>query len=140
MGRSLESCRVLDQGVHTTRVGFVELMIRSIKRLTKIPRLNFPGTHRSNNATAYLAPPRNPTDLEQRRRAWWMTLMFDRIVSVGGWPHSIDERDIGTEFPLKRTDFETEVRWIDLLPDKLGQADGAISGRSPFEPTRLDVQ
>ncbi|KIO24423.1 hypothetical protein M407DRAFT_26134 [Tulasnella calospora MUT 4182] len=34
--------------------------------------------------------------------------MFDRIVSVGGWPHSIDERDIGTELPLRRVDFEAE--------------------------------
>ncbi|KAG8898925.1 hypothetical protein FRB99_007038 [Tulasnella sp. 403] len=71
--------------------------------------LNFPGTHRSHNASPYLAPPRNPTDLEQRRRAWWMCLMFDRIVSVGGWPHSIDERDIGTELPLRRVDFEAET-------------------------------
>ncbi|KAG9015645.1 hypothetical protein FRB90_004598, partial [Tulasnella sp. 427] len=62
-----------------------------------------------HNASPYLAPPRNPTDLEQRRRAWWMCIMFDRIVSVGGWPHSIDERDVGTELPLRRVDFEAEI-------------------------------
>lgn len=38
-----------------------------------------------------------------------MTIMFDRIVSVGGWLHSVDERDIGTEFPLRSLDFEHGV-------------------------------
>ena len=38
-----------------------------------------------------------------------MTIMFDRIVSVGGWVHAVDERDIGTELPLRRMDFETDV-------------------------------
>ncbi|KAI0271381.1 hypothetical protein BC834DRAFT_922196 [Gloeopeniophorella convolvens] len=52
---------------------------------TAIPlRLNYPGT----------------------RRTWWMAVLFDRIVSVGGWVHAIDERDIGTELPLRSTDFE----------------------------------
>jgi hypothetical protein len=32
-----------------------------------------------------------------------------RIVSVGGWLHGIDERDIGTELPLRSVDFENEV-------------------------------
>jgi hypothetical protein len=35
--------------------------------------------------------------------------MFDRIVSVGGWLHGVDERDIGTEFPLRGVDFEQNV-------------------------------
>jgi hypothetical protein len=38
-----------------------------------------------------------------------MTIMFDRVVSVGGWLHSVDERDIGTEFPLRSMDFEQGV-------------------------------
>jgi hypothetical protein len=38
-----------------------------------------------------------------------MTVMFDRIVSMGGWVHSIDESDIGTELPLRMDDFEDEV-------------------------------
>ncbi|KAJ7837528.1 hypothetical protein B0H14DRAFT_2791028 [Mycena olivaceomarginata] len=49
-------------------------------------RLNYPGT----------------------RRTWWMTIVFDRIASVGGWIHAVDERDLGTELPLRNSDFESE--------------------------------
>ena len=42
--------------------------------------------------------------------------MFDRIVSVGGWLHSVDERDIGTELPLRMVDFESDVSVIGLFP------------------------
>ena len=76
-------------------------------------RLNYPGTFSAlggNAPGAYLAPPKDPRDLELRRRTWWMTVMFDRIVSVDGWLHGVDERDIGTEFPLRAVDFEAEVR------------------------------
>ncbi len=75
-------------------------------------RLNYPGTFSSqgvNAPGAYLAPPRDFKDLESRRRTWWMTIMFDRIVSVGGWLHGVDERDIGTEFPLRSVDFDEDV-------------------------------
>lgn len=76
-------------------------------------RLNFPGTHTKSGHTSpagYLPPPSNSLELELRRRAWWMSLVFDRVVSSGGWLHSIDERDVGTELPLRRMDFESEVR------------------------------
>ncbi|KAI0673525.1 hypothetical protein C8Q78DRAFT_969110 [Trametes maxima] len=74
-------------------------------------RLNYPGTFSAIGATpgAYLAPPKDLKDLESRRRTWWMTIMFDRIVSVGGWLHGVDEKDIGTELPLRRIDFETSA-------------------------------
>ncbi|KAJ7169961.1 hypothetical protein C8R46DRAFT_896723 [Mycena filopes] len=75
-------------------------------------RLNYPGTfttHGNNSPGAYLAPPRDFRDLESRRRTWWMTIVFDRIASVGGWIHAVDERDLGTELPLRNTDFESEV-------------------------------
>ncbi|TRM66190.1 hypothetical protein BD626DRAFT_486984 [Schizophyllum amplum] len=74
-------------------------------------RLNYPGTfctHGNNSPGAYLAPPKGFRDLESRRRTWWMTILFDRIVSVGGWLHAIDERDLGTEFPLRSYDFDAE--------------------------------
>ena len=77
-------------------------------------RLNYPGTFTATGASnpgAYLAPPKDLQELESRRRTWWMTIMFDRIVSVGGWLHGVDERDIGTEFPLRRIDYETNVRF-----------------------------
>lgn len=78
-------------------------------------RLNYPGTFSSQGGAtpgAYLEPPRDFKDLESRRRTWWMTIMFDRIVSVGGWLHGVDERDVGTEFPLRSVDFEQDVRTL----------------------------
>ncbi len=80
-------------------------------------RLNYPGTFSTlgdNSPGAYLAPPKDLRDLECRRRTWWMTILFDRIASVGGWIHAVDERDIGTELPLRTDDFEAEVRCCDL--------------------------
>lgn len=76
-------------------------------------RLNYPGTHSKPTGAApagYLPAPSTVKELELRRRTWWMSLVFDRIVSVGGWLHGIDERDIGTELPLRSVDFETDVR------------------------------
>lgn len=75
-------------------------------------RLNYPGTfstHSSSSPGGYLPPPRDFRDLETRRRTWWMSVIFDRIVSVGGWIHAIDEQDIGTELPLRGEDFNGEV-------------------------------
>ncbi|KAF9569661.1 hypothetical protein CPC08DRAFT_652540 [Agrocybe pediades] len=76
-------------------------------------RLNYPGTfstHGNNSPGAYLAPPKDLRDLESRRRTWWMTIIFDRIASVGGWIHAIDEQDLGTELPLRTEDFESEAQ------------------------------
>ena len=101
-------------------------------------RLNYPGTfstHGNNSPGAYLAPPKDMRDLESRRRTWWMTIMFDRIASVGGWIHAVDERDLGTELPLRTKDFESEVeipffRLLMLLTNNI------LSVSSPKQPTR----
>ncbi|CAL1695491.1 unnamed protein product [Somion occarium] len=88
-------------------------------------RLNYPGTfssHGANSPGAYLAPPRDFKELECRRRTWWMTIMFDRIVSVGGWLHGVDERDIGTELPLRCYDFENDTN-IPSNPQDLSTKD-----------------
>ncbi|KAG2159959.1 uncharacterized protein EDB93DRAFT_1073536 [Suillus bovinus] len=74
-------------------------------------RLNYPGTfstHITTSPGGYLPPPKDLIDLESRRRTWWTTIIFDRIASVGGWIHAIDERDIGTELPLRGEDFDSE--------------------------------
>lgn len=94
---------------------WVEVWIfASFQTRVAIPlRLNYPGTFSSCGSQtqgAYLAPPKNLRELECRRRTWWMTIIFDRIASVGGWIHAIDERDIGTELPLRMEDFESDVR------------------------------
>jgi hypothetical protein len=65
----------------------------------------------------YLAPPKDNRETETRRRAWWMAIMFDRIVSVGGWLHSVDERDIGTELPTTLINYETRVSQDALLSE-----------------------
>ncbi|EGO27168.1 hypothetical protein SERLADRAFT_366694 [Serpula lacrymans var. lacrymans S7.9] len=74
-------------------------------------RLNYPGTFSTQGYSfsgGYLPPPKDFRDLESRRRTWWMTIIFDRIVSFGGWLHAIDERDLGTELPVRGQDFEAE--------------------------------
>ncbi|TDL28495.1 hypothetical protein BD410DRAFT_226567 [Rickenella mellea] len=74
-------------------------------------RLNYQGTytlHGSSSPGAYLAPPQDLKDLEMRRRTWWMSIVMDRIASVGGWLHSIDEQDIATELPLTKVDFYSD--------------------------------
>jgi hypothetical protein len=81
-------------------------------------QLNFSGTfcaHNTAGSPAYLGPPKSLQDLELRRRTWWMTILFDRIVSVGGWIHGIDEKDIATELPLRVDDFELDVSDATLL-------------------------
>lgn len=91
-------------------------------------RLNYPGAFSAHNTMSpggYLPPPRDFRDLESRRRTWWMAIIFDRIVSVGGWIHAIDERDVGTELPLRGEDFDSEVNnlssdleslWAEIIP------------------------
>ena len=80
-------------------------------------KLNYPGTFpiqagALGGAGAFLPPPKDILDLESRRRTWWMTIMFDRIVSVGGWLHAVDERDLGTELPMRWDDFEARARHV----------------------------
>ncbi|EMD42229.1 hypothetical protein CERSUDRAFT_110761 [Gelatoporia subvermispora B] len=88
-------------------------------------RLNYPGTysaHGANAPGAFLAPPSDSRDRELRRRTWWMTIMFDRIVSVGGWLHGVEEKDIGTELPLRGIDFDEDAT-IESNPQDLAKPD-----------------
>lgn len=42
-----------------------------------------------------IAPPRDWTEGEERRRTFWMAYCIDRYASIGtGWPLTIDERDV----------------------------------------------
>ncbi|PAV22367.1 hypothetical protein PNOK_0232400 [Pyrrhoderma noxium] len=72
-------------------------------------RLNHKGTFSSSGTGspgAYLPPPRDAQELEMRRRTWWMSVVLDRVVSVGGWLHGVEYKHIATELPLRRDDFE----------------------------------
>ncbi|KAF8898643.1 hypothetical protein BD779DRAFT_26545 [Infundibulicybe gibba] len=102
-------------------------------------RLNYPGTfstHGNNSPGAYLAPPKDLLDLESRRRTWWMTIMFDRIASVGGWIHAVDERDLGTELPLRTDDFESEVS-VPSNPQSLASPDVFVRHPSQYTDSFL---
>ena len=75
-------------------------------------RLNHKGTFSSSGTGspgAYLPPPRDAQELEMRRRTWWMSVVLDRVVSVGGWLHGVEYKHIATELPLRRDDFENNV-------------------------------
>ncbi|OJD38624.1 c6 transcription factor [Diplodia corticola] len=54
-----------------------------------------------------LAPPRDWTEREERRRTFWMCFNVDRYASIGtGWPVAIDEQDILTNLPATDEAFE----------------------------------
>ena len=49
-----------------------------------------------------LPPPRDWTEKEERRRAFWMTFCVDRYASIGtGWPVLIDEKDVRFLSPFR---------------------------------------
>ncbi|KAK6363663.1 hypothetical protein TWF730_001084 [Orbilia blumenaviensis] len=47
-----------------------------------------------------IPPPKDWTELEERRRTFWIAFCTDRYASIGtGWPMQIDEKDIMTHLP-----------------------------------------
>ncbi|KAK6335571.1 hypothetical protein TWF696_002341 [Orbilia brochopaga] len=47
-----------------------------------------------------IPPPKDWTDLEERRRTFWLSFCTDRYASIGtGWPMIFDEKDIKTHLP-----------------------------------------
>ncbi|OAA53760.1 c6 zinc finger domain containing protein [Niveomyces insectorum RCEF 264] len=54
-----------------------------------------------------IPPPRDWTEMEERRRTFWMAFCEDRYASIGtGWPMIVDERDITTVLPSSEEAFE----------------------------------
>ncbi|KAG9186521.1 hypothetical protein G6011_09629 [Alternaria panax] len=54
-----------------------------------------------------LAPPKDWTEREERRRTFWLTFCIDRYASIGtGWPMTFDEKDIMTNLPASEEAFE----------------------------------
>lgn len=69
------------------------------------------GLHRLDrtglDAKQCIAPPRDWTEKEERRRTFWMAFCEDRYASIGtGWPMIIDENDIDTNLPVSENAFE----------------------------------
>lgn len=51
--------------------------------------------------------------MEEKRRAWWTLVLFDRYVSLGAWKPSVPEAELmSIELPICSVDFECEVRFI----------------------------
>ncbi|KAF8609102.1 hypothetical protein BDV93DRAFT_550650 [Ceratobasidium sp. AG-I] len=62
------------------------------------------------NPRPFLEPVPSNTHMEEKRRAWWSFVMFDRYVSLGAWKHTISEAEIMTlELPICAVDFECEA-------------------------------
>ncbi|KAA8894115.1 putative C6 transcription factor Prf [Sphaerosporella brunnea] len=54
-----------------------------------------------------LPAPKDWIEREERRRTFWLAFCLDRYASIGtGWPMTIDERDILTNFPVTEDSFE----------------------------------
>ncbi|CCO27331.1 hypothetical protein BN14_01369 [Rhizoctonia solani AG-1 IB] len=61
------------------------------------------------NARPFLEPTPSNTQMEEKRRAWWSLVMFDRYVSLGAWKPSVAEADLmAIELPVCTVDFECE--------------------------------
>ena len=90
------------------------------------------GLHRLDGAgldvKQCLAPPRDWTEREERRRTFWMAFCNDRYASIGtGWPMTIDERDIMTNLPATEEAFEkSKPMQMTTLPQVL-EAGGAAT-------------
>ncbi|KAK5134967.1 hypothetical protein LTR08_005919 [Meristemomyces frigidus] len=54
-----------------------------------------------------LPPPRDWTEMEERRRTFWMGFCMDRYSSIGtGWPMTLEEKDISTTLPSDEASYE----------------------------------
>jgi len=57
---------------------------------------------------------------EERRRAFWSAFVLDRLVSAGGWSHSLFEQDsvpnYRGEFPIMSTKEFKELGSVSSLP------------------------
>ena len=69
------------------------------------------GLHRLDGAgldvKQCLAPPRDWTEREERRRTFWMSFCVDRYSSIGtGWPMVVEEGDIRSSMPSSEEAFD----------------------------------
>lgn len=60
-----------------------------------------------------LVPPRDWTELEERRRVFWGVFCIDSHCSVAtGWPHLIDSSEVGNERYVKPRDRKLSLFFI----------------------------
>ncbi|EEP78639.1 conserved hypothetical protein [Uncinocarpus reesii 1704] len=71
-----------------------------------------------------LPPPRDWTEREERRRAFWLAFCQDRYASIGtGWPMMVDERDILTCLPA------SDEAFLNCREEKTIPLSDALSGQ-----------
>ena len=72
-----------------------------------------------------IPPPRDWTEREERRRAFWVSFVHDRYASVGtGWPMAIHEADIMSALPSSEEAFQRSIE------EKSPTLEDLINGKS----------
>ncbi|KAI9851449.1 MAG: hypothetical protein M1838_003638 [Thelocarpon superellum] len=75
-----------------------------------------------------IAPPRDWTEREERRRTFWLAFCEDRYASIGtGWPVTIDESDIMTNLPASDEAFDKSQTETTVSLKQAMTASGATS-------------
>ncbi|EKG11307.1 hypothetical protein MPH_11572 [Macrophomina phaseolina MS6] len=75
-----------------------------------------------------LAPPKDWTEREERRRTFWACFNIDRYASIGtGWPMTIEEQDIATNLPAADDAFEKSIPENAISLEQALQTQGASS-------------
>ncbi|ODH29855.1 hypothetical protein ACO22_03679 [Paracoccidioides brasiliensis] len=87
------------------------------------------GLHRQDGSGSEIKqcipPARDWTELEERRRTFWVAFCQDRYASVGtGWPMIVDERDILTNLP------STEEAFINCKVEKTYTLSSVLAGEN----------
>lgn len=89
-----------DEGDHVVGVSFFcgfcfadRLTISLTNPVLPCLRLNHPSEPTKRNASRETLIAQ-----EERKRAFWSTFMLDRLLSVGGWSHSMTEEDTVRNF------------------------------------------
>ncbi|KAA8650212.1 fungal specific transcription factor domain-containing protein [Aspergillus tanneri] len=95
-----------------------------VAQMLQLHRLDSSGV---NLVATLIQPPRDWTDVEERRRVFWLTFCLDRFVSMStGWPMILGESEISTRLPSSEDSFETGKSASTctlqeaLYPDKIG--------------------
>ncbi|OBT99229.1 hypothetical protein VE01_02747 [Pseudogymnoascus verrucosus] len=106
-----ESDEMMDQGERFTTVAHAQcwtLMANFEAQLTLFSRAS---TNKGCEAPLLtLPPPKDWSELEERRRTWWVIFCSDRFVcGTTGWPTLINERDIHTLLPASDEAFDGGV-------------------------------
>lgn len=85
-------------------------------------------------ARSILAPARDWTETEERRRTWWVVFCIDRFVcGATGWPALVNDRDIHVLLPASEEAFksgvEEKTRTLKSVLQETGERYSSFAGR-----------